>query len=72
LQGKRPVAFIRETCNGCTDCVKVCPVEAISGEAGRVHVVDPAKCVSCKACVEACPIQVIEMTGKKKPAPAQA
>jgi len=41
-------------------------VEAIAGEAGKLHVVDPAKCVGCRACVDACPIDVIEMEPRVK------
>jgi Na+-translocating ferredoxin:NAD+ oxidoreductase RNF subunit RnfB len=61
LKGLRPVAFINDACDGCTDCVKACPVEAIKGEPGKLHMVDPGKCVSCRACVDACPIHVIDM-----------
>ena len=61
LQGLRPVAEIGRGCDGCAACVPVCPVEAIRGEPGRLHVVDPAKCVGCRACADACPIHVIAM-----------
>jgi electron transport complex protein RnfB len=64
LKGLRPIAFIHEDCNGCAECVKVCPVEAIKGDSGKLHVVDPVKCVSCRACADACPIHVIEMRSR--------
>jgi len=64
LKGLRPVALIHEACNGCAECVKVCPVAAIQGQPGQLHVVDPAKCVGCRACADICPIHVIEMQPK--------
>lgn len=40
---------------GCEHCVLTCPAEAISGEKGKVKVIDQTKCVKCGTCMEVCP-----------------
>ncbi len=58
---QRPKAFIKEGCNGCHECSKVCQFKAIEGKEGEVHRVLPEKCVGCGECALVCPINVIEM-----------
>ena len=48
-------------CIGCVKCVRVCPVDAILGAAGRMHTVIPQACTGCGLCVPACPVDCIEM-----------
>jgi len=43
-----------EKCTGCTACIKSCPVDAITGELNKVHVLDQSKCTKCGACYEVC------------------
>lgn len=43
-----------EKCRGCTLCARECPAGAISGAAGRPHVIDAAKCIKCGLCLQKC------------------
>ena len=43
-----------EKCTGCTVCAKNCPVEAISGERKKEHVIDNSICVKCGKCITSC------------------
>lgn len=52
--------FIEETCIGCTACVQVCPVDAITGFNREMHHIDPSLCIDCGACTFVCPEECIE------------
>ena len=54
------VHIIPELCKGCDLCRKNCPAGAISGEPGKVHVVDPSKCIKCGTCITKCPFHAIK------------
>jgi NADH-quinone oxidoreductase subunit F len=41
-------------CNACTLCARSCPIQAIDGEVGKVHLIDQAKCTKCGTCFDAC------------------
>jgi NADH-quinone oxidoreductase subunit F len=43
-----------EKCTGCTLCAKNCPVDAISGERKKLHVIDNSICVRCGKCITSC------------------
>ncbi len=45
----------RELCSGCGACARVCPVNAISGEKKKPHVISQNICIKCGACLSACP-----------------
>ena len=44
-----------DRCSGCGACARICPVEAISGEKKKPHVIDQEICIRCGACLGACP-----------------
>ena len=48
-----------EKCKACGKCIKVCPVEAITGEKKVAHVISRDKCVKCGACREVCPFDAV-------------
>ena len=52
--------IVRESCNGCTLCVRACPMDAIevqrdpAGGSRRALVGDPGECTVCIDCLTAC------------------
>ena len=47
--------ILKDKCTGCMRCIKECPVNAISGESKKLHIIDQDTCIKCGACMEACP-----------------
>jgi NADH-quinone oxidoreductase subunit F len=61
-----------EKCQACMICARECPVDAISGGKGIVHVIDQDKCSKCGNCFEVCPERfgaVAILSGVPIPAP---
>jgi NADH:ubiquinone oxidoreductase subunit F (NADH-binding) len=48
-----------EMCTGCGQCVKVCPVDAIRGEAKAPHQIAAGICTRCGACRNVCPAEAV-------------
>lgn len=42
-------------CQACMICMRNCPVQAVSGQKGQIHVIDQAKCTKCGTCFDVCP-----------------
>ncbi|HIA07798.1 MAG TPA: electron transport complex subunit RsxB [Chromatiaceae bacterium] len=57
-EGPAMLALIdEETCIGCTKCVQICPVDAISGAPGFMHTVLDVYCTGCELCLPPlCPV----------------
>lgn len=71
MQSVDKVAVIDlEKCSLCLNCVRVCPVEAISldksGEKPATHV-DDQQCLACTICTTRCPEQAIHMATRAEP-----
>ncbi len=56
LLAEVPTYYINpEKCRACMTCARRCPVDAIAGGKGLVHVIDQEVCIKCGTCFEACP-----------------
>ncbi len=55
-------AIIEEKCPGCGQCIRVCPVGAITSRGKKKPVaMDQDRCIRCGACYEACKLGAIEV-----------
>ena len=50
-----------DKCDGCTACVVVCAVNAITGKKDELHVIDQDKCDKCGACYAVCKRDAIKV-----------
>jgi heterodisulfide reductase subunit A len=50
---------IADLCNGCGDCVPICPVNAIIMQDEKAKI-DPFQCIGCGACIPVCPKEAID------------
>jgi len=50
---------LEDKCTGCGACLKLCPQQAIQGEAKEPHVINSDKCIRCGICRDACPYGAI-------------
>ncbi len=51
--------IIEEECTGCTLCFRNCPVDAITGEKGKLHFIHQDKCIKCGLCFSKCKFDAI-------------
>lgn len=54
-------------CNGCGECLDVCPNDCIEGKSKFIHMIDEFECSKCGKCIEACEEDAIQMTSGKLP-----
>ncbi len=62
--------ILPEKCQACLICARECPVQAIKGSKGIVHVIDQDKCTKCGTCFEVCPSRfnaVTKLSGEPVP-----
>ncbi|MBF0331543.1 MAG: FMN-binding protein [Candidatus Omnitrophica bacterium] len=53
----------RSTCNGCGDCARICPTEAITSDKKGIPAIDMAECINCAKCLRACPVNALMIKG---------
>jgi NADP-reducing hydrogenase subunit HndC len=51
--------IVEENCTGCTLCFRNCPVNAITGEKGKVHEIHQELCIKCGLCFSKCKFDAI-------------
>jgi len=51
-----------QNCNGCGECVQICPVEAIQVSQGKARI-NEIVCNGCGACIPACPTHALDLQG---------
>ena len=49
----------KEKCEGCEECVEVCPVDVYEMQDGKSNSTNPDECLGCESCVEVCPVSAI-------------
>ncbi len=57
-QEEKGLTVLNDKCNGCGDCVSVCPVEAITLKNEKA-VINVEECIECDACIDECPLEAI-------------
>jgi pyruvate formate lyase activating enzyme len=64
ISSRPEIGFFKSLCTGCGKCLKVCPNQALIGEAGQLPVVDRQRCSGCGLCVSACYYKALVLYGK--------
>ena len=54
-----------QLCDGCGECMDVCPKDCIEGKPKYIHMIDEFDCTKCGKCIEGCKAgAIIKTTGK--------
>ena len=56
------VVVDNEKCEGCEECVEVCPVDVFEMEDEKSVPVNAEECLGCESCVEVCESEAITVT----------
>jgi NAD-dependent dihydropyrimidine dehydrogenase PreA subunit len=56
------VAINTTTCEGCEECVNVCPNEVLRMVDGKCDPYQTSECVFCESCIGVCPSTSITIT----------
>jgi NAD-dependent dihydropyrimidine dehydrogenase PreA subunit len=51
-----------EACEGCGECLNICPVDVFEMKEGHPVPSRPENCLYCRGCVEICPVSAITIT----------
>lgn len=51
-----------EKCEGCDECVTICPQEVFEMQESKSNPVNAAECVFCESCLGVCPSDAITIT----------
>lgn len=52
--------FCKDTCVGCSHCMRVCPTQAIRVQGGKAELM-PNRCIDCGECYRVCPVEAIKV-----------
>lgn len=56
------VVVDKDKCEGCEECVEVCPVDVYEIVDGKADPVNAEECLGCESCVEVCDQEAITVT----------
>jgi NAD-dependent dihydropyrimidine dehydrogenase PreA subunit len=56
------VVVDEDKCEGCEECIEVCPVDVYEMVDGKSSPVNAEECLGCESCVEVCDQEAITVT----------